>query len=64
MQFDRGYKSHYFVTNNSTMTAHLEDPLILIADKRFTQIKELLPIFRRCINPKQTIVDYRRRYRW
>jgi len=44
MQFDRGYKSHYFVTNNSTMTAHLEDPLILIADKRFTQIKELLPI--------------------
>jgi len=44
MQFDRGYKSHYFVTDNSTMTAHLEDPLILIADKRFTQIKELLPI--------------------
>jgi len=44
MQFDRGYKSHYFVTNNSTMTTHLEDPLILIADKRFTQIKELLPI--------------------
>jgi len=44
MQFDRGYKSHYFVTDNSTMTTHLEDPLILIADKRFTQIKELLPI--------------------
>ena len=44
MQFDRGYKSHYFVTNNSTMTTYLEDPLILIADKRFTQIKELLPI--------------------
>ena len=44
MQFDRGYKSHYFVTDNSTMTTYLEDPLILIADKRFTQIKELLPI--------------------
>ena len=44
MQFDRGYKSHYFVTNNSTMTTYLEDPFILIADKRFTQIKELLPI--------------------
>jgi chaperonin GroEL len=44
IQFDRGYKSHYFVTDNSTMTTYLEDPLILIADKRFTQIKELLPI--------------------
>jgi chaperonin GroEL len=44
MQFDRGYKSHYFVTNNNDMTCTLEDPLILIADKRFNQVKELLPI--------------------
>ena len=44
MQFERGYKSHYFVTNNSTMTTHLENPYILIADKRFTQVKDLLPI--------------------
>jgi len=44
MQFDRGYKSPYFVTNNNTMTATLDNPLILIADTKITQVKELLPI--------------------
>ena len=44
MQFNRGYKSPYFVTDNNTMTAVLSNPLILIADKRLNQIKELLPI--------------------
>jgi len=44
MQFDRGYKSPYFVTNNNTMTATLDNPLILIADQTITQVKELLPV--------------------
>ena len=44
LQFDRGYKSPYFVTNNNTMTSTLENPLILIADQKLTQVKELLPI--------------------
>ena len=44
MQFDRGYKSHYFVTNNNTMTCNLENPWILIANSKFTQVKELLPV--------------------
>jgi len=44
IQFDRGYKSHFFVTNNSTMTCTLEDPYILIADHRFSSVKDLLPI--------------------
>ena len=44
MQFNRGYKSPYFVTDNSTMTAILNNPLILITDKRLTNVKELLPI--------------------
>ena len=44
LQFDRGFKSPYFVTNNATMSAVLDKPYILIADQRFTQVKELLPI--------------------
>ena len=44
MQFDRGYKSPYFVTDNNTMSTSIQDALILIADKKFTQVKELLPI--------------------
>ena len=44
MQFDRGYKSHYFVTDNNSMSCVLENPMILIADKRLTQVKDLLPI--------------------
>ena len=44
MQFSRGYKSPYFVTDNNSMQAVLRDPLILITDKKLNQVKELLPI--------------------
>lgn len=44
IQFDRGYKSPYFVTDNDTMTAVLEDALILIVNKKLTTAKELLPV--------------------
>ena len=44
LQFDRGYKSHYFVTDNTSMTAILNDPLILIYDKKISAIKDLLPL--------------------
>jgi len=44
MQFSRGYKSPYFVTDNNSMQAILRDPLILITDKRLNHVKELLPI--------------------
>ena len=47
MQFERGYKSPYFVTNNSTMSAVLENPFILIVDDRLTKIKEILPLLER-----------------
>jgi chaperonin GroEL len=44
MQFDRGYKSPYMVTDNNTMTAILDKPLLLIVDGRIAAIKDLLPI--------------------
>tara|TARA_R110000803_G_scaffold81585_1_gene147534 strand:+ start:771 stop:2390 length:1620 start_codon:yes stop_codon:yes gene_type:complete len=44
MQFNRGYKSHFFVTDNNTMSCKLDDVYVLIANHKFTQVKELLPI--------------------
>ena len=44
MQFDRGYLSAYFATNRDNMTAVLEDPYILIFDKKISNMKDLLPL--------------------
>lgn len=44
MQFDRGYLSPYFVTNSEKMTADLENPYILIYDKKISAMKDLLPV--------------------
>jgi len=44
MQFDRGYLSPYFVNNQQNMTAELEDPFILLHDKKISNIRDLLPV--------------------
>jgi len=44
MQFDRGYKSPYMVTDNNTMTSVLDKPLLLLVDGRISAVKDLLPI--------------------
>jgi len=44
MQIDRGFISPYFATNNSTMTTTLENPMILIYDRKISSVKEVLPL--------------------
>jgi len=49
MQFDRGYLSPYFVTNADKMEAELENPFVLIYDKKVSSMKELLPILEQVV---------------
>jgi len=56
MQFSRGYKSPYFVTDNSSMQAVLQSPLILITDKKLHQVKELLPILEACSSQNKSLL--------
>jgi len=44
MQFDRGYLSPYFVNNQQSMSAELEDPFVLLYDKKISNVRELLPV--------------------
>lgn len=56
MQFNRGYKSIYFVTDNNSMTAILSNPLVLITDKKVTAAKELLPILEACSSQNKPLL--------
>ncbi len=56
MQFDRGYLSPYFVTNAETMEAELEEPFILIYDKKISVMKDLLPILEKIAQSGRSLV--------
>lgn len=49
MQFDRGYLSPYFVTNAEKMSVELEDPYLIITDKKLSSMKELLPLVEKIV---------------
>jgi len=56
MQFDRGYLSPYFVTNSESMDAEMEDPYILIHDKKISNMKDLLPLLEKVIQTGKPVV--------
>ncbi|AEA44264.1 chaperonin GroEL [Fluviicola taffensis] len=56
MQFDRGYLSPYFVTNTDKMIAEMEHPLILIYDKKISNMKELLPILEPVVQNGKSLI--------
>ena len=56
MQFDRGYLSPYFVSNSDTMEAQLEDPYVLVHDKKITNMKDLLPLLEKVVQAGKSIL--------
>ncbi|MCL2847125.1 MAG: chaperonin GroEL [Firmicutes bacterium] len=56
MQFDRGYASAYMVTDHEKMEAIFESPLILITDKKISNIQEILPILEQVVNANAKLV--------
>ncbi|WPM32937.1 chaperonin GroEL [Hydrogenobacter sp. T-2] len=56
MQFDRGYLSPYFVTNPDKMEAVLEDPYILIYEKKISNVKDLLPVLEQVVRAGKPIL--------
>ena len=49
MQFDKGYVSHYMVSNSETMKAEMDDPYILITDKKISAIQDVLPLLEKVL---------------
>ena len=56
MEFDRGYVSAYFVTNPERMEAEIEDPYILLTDKKISSVQDLLPFLEKFVKVSKTLV--------
>ena len=56
MQFDRGYLSPYFINNQDNMLAEVEDPFVLLVDKKISNIRELLPVLEQVAKASRPLV--------
>ena len=56
MQFDRGYISPYFVTNSEKMTCEMEDPFVLIYDKKISTLQPLIPVLEKVVQGGRSLV--------
>ncbi|WP_195853682.1 chaperonin GroEL [Aerococcus tenax] len=56
MQFDRGYLSQYFVTDNDKMEAVLDDPYILLTDKKISNIQDILPLLEQIVQQGKSLL--------
>ena len=56
MQFDRGYLSPYFVTNSDNMEAELDEPYLLVYDKKISNMKDLMPILEKVVQTGKSIM--------
>ncbi|HLF79214.1 MAG TPA: chaperonin GroEL, partial [Dehalococcoidia bacterium] len=56
MQFDRGYISPYFVTNSDKMEAEIEDPYILITDRKISAVAEILPVLEKVLKVSKNLL--------
>ena len=56
MQFDRGYLSPYMVSDTETMTANLDDPYLLITDKKITNIQDILPLLEKVVQQGKALL--------
>ena len=57
MQFDRGYASPYMVTDSDKMEAVLENPYILITDKKISSIQEILPVLEQVVQQGKPLIN-------
>ena len=63
MQFDRGYLSPYFITNPEKMQVELDDPYILIHEKKLSNLQAMLPILEAVVQIGPSAADHRRGHR-
>ena len=56
MQFDRGYLSPYFVTNTEKMTTELENPLVLLVEKKLTNLQPMVPLLESVVQANRPLM--------